>query len=66
VGPGATEAEDLIDENGGINVNPYTGVGTSFSLPGGGEISFVLVVVLSLVLVLKVRLLLLIQDLLVL
>jgi hypothetical protein len=39
-GGGATEAEDLIDENGGINVNPYTGVGTSFSLPGGGEISF--------------------------
>lgn len=39
-GAGATEAEDLIDDNAGINVNPYTGVGTDFSLPGGGEISF--------------------------
>ena len=39
-GAGATEAETLIDDNAGINVNPYTGVGTDFSLPGGGEISF--------------------------
>jgi hypothetical protein len=39
-GAGATEAEALIDENAGINVNPYVGTGTDFSLPGGGEISF--------------------------
>ena len=39
-GAGAGEAEALINENGGINVNPYTGVGTDFELPGGGEISW--------------------------
>mgnify|MGYP003639322880 FL=1 len=33
VGAGSGQAEYLIDLNSGINVNPYTGVGTDFALP---------------------------------
>ena len=39
-GAGAGQAEFLIDLNSGIGVNPYTGVGTDFELPGGGEIEW--------------------------
>jgi hypothetical protein len=33
-------AEELITDNGGLGINPYTGVGTDFELPGGGEITW--------------------------
>lgn len=39
-GLGGSEAFELIDLYDGINVNPYTGVGTPFDLPGGGQVAW--------------------------